>query len=56
MTIISEQQHILDVWGDLACFSRPEMKVERYSYPCPTPSAARGIFDAVYFTELSQIS
>lgn len=41
--------HTLEVWGDFACFSRPEMKVERYSYPCPTPSSARGIFDAVYF-------
>lgn len=38
----------LDVWGDLACFSRPEMKVERFSYPVITPSAARGIFDAIY--------
>lgn len=41
--------HILEVWGDFACFSRPEMKVERYSYPCPTPSAARGCFEAIYF-------
>ena len=40
--------HILEVWGDFACFSRPELKVERWSYPCPTPSAARGVFDAVY--------
>jgi len=40
--------HIIEVWGDLACFSRPELKVERWSYPCPTPSAARGIFDAIY--------
>jgi len=39
----------LEVWGDFACFTRPEMKVERYSYPCPTPSAARGIFEAIYF-------
>lgn len=38
----------LEVWGDLACFSRPELKVERLSYPIITPSAARGIFDAVY--------
>ena len=45
----SETTHILEVWGDFACFSRPEMKVERYSYPCPTPSAARGAFEAVYF-------
>jgi CRISPR-associated protein Cas5d len=43
------QPHVLEVWGDFACFSRPEMKVERYSYPCPTPSAARGIFEAIYF-------
>jgi CRISPR-associated protein Cas5d len=41
--------HILETWGDFACFSRPEMKVERWSYPCPTPSAARGVFDAIYF-------
>ncbi len=38
----------LEVWGDFACFSRPELKVERFSYPCMTPSAARGIFDAIY--------
>lgn len=41
--------HCLEVWGEFACFSRPEMKVERYSYPVITPSAARGIFDAIYF-------
>lgn len=41
--------HIIEVWGDFACFSRPELKVERWSYPCPTPSAARGIFEAIYF-------
>ncbi len=40
--------NVLEVWGDLACFSRPEMKVERFSYPCITPSAARGVFDAIY--------
>lgn len=40
--------HCLDVWGELACFSRPEMKVERYSYPVMTPSAARGVLDAIY--------
>jgi CRISPR-associated protein Cas5d len=40
--------HTLKVWGELACFSRPEMKVERFSYPVITPSAARGIFDAIY--------
>lgn len=41
--------HTLQVWGDLACFTRPEMKVERFSYPVITPSAARGIFDAIYW-------
>lgn len=39
---------ILHVWGDLACFTRPELKIERFSYSAPTPSAARGIFDAIY--------
>ena len=39
---------ILEVWGEFACFSRPELKVERFSYPVITPSAARGIFDAIY--------
>ncbi|MFW6097092.1 MAG: type I-C CRISPR-associated protein Cas5c [Chloroflexota bacterium] len=37
------------VWGDLACFTRPEMKVERVSYPAPTPSAARGILEAIFW-------
>lgn len=40
--------HVLEVWGDFACFTRPELKVERFSYPVMTPSAARGILDAVY--------
>jgi CRISPR-associated protein Cas5d len=38
----------LEVWGDFACFTRPELKVERFSYPIMTPSAARGVFDAIY--------
>ncbi len=38
----------LEVWGDFACFTRPDMHVERYSYPVITPSAARGIFDSIY--------
>ncbi len=37
------------VWGDYALFSRPEMKVERCSYDVMTPSAARGILDAIYW-------
>lgn len=47
--ILSGSCHKVEVWGDFACFSRPEMSVERFSYPLPTPSAARGVFDAVYF-------
>lgn len=39
----------LEVWGDYALFSRPELKVERMSYDVPTPSAARGLVEAVYF-------
>jgi CRISPR-associated protein Cas5d len=45
---MSPKEQVLEVWGELACFSRPEMKVERFSYPIITPSAARGIFDAIY--------
>ena len=42
-------QHTIEFYGDYACFTRPETKVERYSYPCPTPSAARNMFDAIYW-------
>lgn len=35
------------VWGDYALFSRPELKVERCSYDVMTPSAARGILEAI---------
>ena len=38
----------LHVWGDFACFTRPEMKVERVSYDLMTPSGARGILEAIY--------
>ena len=37
------------VWGDYACFTRAEMKVERVSYPLMTPSAARGILEAIFW-------
>src|SRR3989442_10119959 len=37
------------VWSDFACFTRPEMKVERVSYPVMTPSAARGVLEAVFW-------
>jgi len=39
----------LKVWGSYACFTRPEMKVERVSYDVMTPSAARGILEAIYW-------
>lgn len=39
----------LKVWGDYACFTRPEMKVERLSYDVMTPSAARGILEAIHW-------
>ena len=37
----------IEVWGDYALFTRPEMKVERVSYPVITPSACRAIFEAI---------
>lgn len=39
----------VEVWGDNALFSRPEMKVERVSYDFITPSAARGLLEAIYW-------
>jgi len=39
----------LRAWGELACFTRPEMKVERVSYSVITPSAARGLLEAILF-------
>ena len=39
----------LHVWGEFACFTRPEMKVERVSYDAMTPSAARGILEAIHW-------
>ena len=40
---------LAEFWGPLACFTRPEMKVERISYEVPTASAARGMIESVYF-------
>lgn len=37
------------VWGEFACFTRPEMKAERVTYPVITPSAARGVLEAIYW-------
>lgn len=41
--------YCLEVWGDYACFTRPEMKVERVSYDVITPSAARAIFESIFW-------
>lgn len=40
---------MVEVWGDYALFTRPEMKVERVSYDVMTPSAARGLLEAIYW-------
>jgi CRISPR-associated protein Cas5d len=39
----------IKVWGDWACFTRPDLKVERMTYPCMTPSAARGLLEAILY-------
>src|SRR6266511_3329852 len=39
----------LKTWGDFACFTAPEMRVERVSYPVMTPSAARGVLEAIFW-------
>jgi CRISPR-associated protein Cas5d len=39
----------IKVWGEFALFTRPELKVERLSYPLMTPSAARGVLDAILY-------
>jgi CRISPR-associated protein Cas5d len=43
------KQFCIEVWGDYACFTRPEMKVERVSYDLITPSAARAVFEAIFW-------
>ena len=45
----TDKEYCLEVWGDLACFTRPELKVERVSYDVITPSAARAIFEAIFW-------
>ena len=44
-----DKEFCLEVWGPIACFTRPELKVERVSYDVITPSAARAIFEAVFW-------
>lgn len=45
----TDKSYCLEVWGDYACFTRPEMKVERVSYDVMTPSSARSIFEAIFW-------
>lgn len=45
----TDREYCLEVWGDWACFTRPELKVERVSYDVITPSAARAIFEAIFW-------
>jgi CRISPR-associated protein Cas5d len=40
---------VVEVWGDAALFTRPELKVERVSYPIMTPSAAAGVLEAIFW-------
>lgn len=43
------KEFCIEVWGDYACFTRPEMKVERVSYDFITPSSARAVFEAIFW-------
>ena len=49
----TDKEYCLEVWGDYACFTRPELKVERVSYDVITPSAARAIFEAILFKKFA---
>ena len=44
-----DKEFCLEVWGAYACFTRPELKVERVSYDVMTPSAARAIFESIFW-------
>ena len=45
----TDKEFCLEVWGPIACFTRPELKVERVSYDVITPSATRAIFEAIFW-------
>ncbi len=45
---VNNLEIVLEVWGDFACFSQLQGKVERLSFPVPTPSAVRGILSSIY--------
>ena len=46
-----DKEYCLEVWGDMACFTRPELIVERVSYDVITPSAARAIFESIFWKD-----
>lgn len=48
MKAVASSPVVVEVWGDLACFARPELKVERVSYPVMNPSAARGLLESIF--------
>lgn len=60
-TMADSCEVVVDVWGDFAQFTRPDSKVERMTYNFPTPSACRGILNAIYskpvefYYEITQI-
>ncbi len=47
--IYTDKEFCLEVWGPMACFTRPELKVERVSYDVITPSAVRAVFEAIFW-------
>ena len=49
MNNLKHKPFCLEVWGDYACFTRPEMKVERVSYDVPTPSSVRAVFESIFW-------
>ncbi len=49
MNSINYKPFCLEIWGDYACFTRPEMKVERVSYDVPTPSSVRAVFESIFW-------
>ena len=46
-----DKEYCLEVWGDMACFTRPELKVERVSHNVINPSAARAIFESIFWKD-----
>ena len=46
-----DKEYCLEVWGDMACFTRTELKVERVSYDVITPSAGRAIFESIFWKD-----